>query len=246
VQKQTNEAGQTFEKAAEIQTQINEPDDAANSMIEAYKVYKKSDPSAAARCLEAGIKHYTMRGNFRRAAGYQNNLGELYEQELSDMRRAIDCYELAGDWFSSDNAEALANKAYLKVAELAALEEMWKKAIDRFEGVARSSVGNNLMKWSLKDYFLKAGICWLCTGDIVATKRALEQYCELDMTFQSTREYQLLNDLTNDYEEGDEEKFTDHLFQYDQMSKLDKWKTTLLLKIKNAIEKTAGGDLDLS
>jgi alpha-soluble NSF attachment protein len=26
------------------------------------------------------------------------------------------------------------------------------------------------------------------------------------------------------------------LFQYDQMSKLDKWKTVILLKIKNAIQ----------
>lgn len=28
------------------------------------------------------------------------------------------------------------------------------------------------------------------------------------------------------------------LFQYDQLSKLDKWKTTLLLRIKSTIEET--------
>lgn len=37
-------------------------------------------------------------------------------------------------------------------------------------------------------------------------------------------------------EQGDQEAFADKLFQYDQLSKLDKWKTTLLLRVKNNIE----------
>ena len=36
---------------------------------------------------------------------------------------------------------------------------------------------------------------------------------------------------------GDQEIFADKLYQYDQLSKLDKWKTTLLLRVKGAIEK---------
>jgi alpha-soluble NSF attachment protein len=39
-------------------------------------------------------------------------------------------------------------------------------------------------------------------------------------------------------QEGDQEMFADKLFQYDQLSKLDKWKTTLLLRIKATIEET--------
>lgn len=83
---------------------------------------------------------------------------------MGDIKRAIDAYELAGDWFQGDSAEALANKVFLKVADLAALEQIYPKAIERYEGVAKSSAGNNLMKWSLKDYFLKAGICHLAAG----------------------------------------------------------------------------------
>jgi alpha-soluble NSF attachment protein len=52
----------------------------------------------------------------------------------------------------------------------------------------------------------------------------------------SALEYQLLVDLTSAVEGGDEEAFADKLFQYDQISKLDKWKTTILLKIKGSIE----------
>jgi alpha-soluble NSF attachment protein len=71
---------------------------------------------------------------------------------------------------------------------------------------------------------------------MVATNRALDTYRELDPTFASTREHQLLVDLAEAVEQGDQEAFTDKLFQFDRMSKLDKWKTTLLLRVKNAIE----------
>jgi alpha-soluble NSF attachment protein len=140
------------------------------------------------------------------------------------------------------------------VADLSALDNDYYKAITNYERIARSSVNNNLMKWSVKDYLLKAGICHLATKvrcsrplihgimlipslqDLVETNRALESYRELDPTFASTREHQLLVDLTQAVEGGDQEGFADKLFQFDQLSKLDKWKTTLLLRIKNNIE----------
>ena len=130
----------------------------------------------------------------------------------------------------------LANKLFLKVADLAALEGDYYKAIEYFEKVATSSVSNNLMKWSVKDYFLKSGMCLLAVGDMVAMNRAMEKYRDMDQTFASTREHQLLVDLTEAVEAGDQEVFADKLFQYDQMSKLDKRKTTILLRVKNAIE----------
>lgn len=70
----------------------------------------------------------------------------------------------------------------------------------------------------------------------MATARALESYLDLDPTFASTREHQLLVDLAEAVEQGDQEVFSDKLFQYDSLSKLDKWKTTLLLRVKNSIE----------
>jgi alpha-soluble NSF attachment protein len=130
----------------------------------------------------------------------------------------------------------LANKLFLKVADLAALESDYFKSVELYEKVATASVTNNLMKWSVKDYFLKSGICLLAIGDMVTTNRAFEKYRDMDPTFASTREHQLLIDLSETLESGDQEAFADKLFQYDQISKLDKWKTTILLRIKNAIE----------
>ena len=231
------EAGHAFEKAASIQSgKLSEPDDMANTLTEAFKVYRKESPQDATRVLTAAIQHYTSKGNFRRAASHQQNLAEVYELEIGDQKKALEAYDTAAQWFESDNAEALANKLYLKVADLAALEGDYQTSVAKYEAVAKSSLNNNLMKWSVKDYFLKAGICHLASGDLVATTRALETYRELDNSFASTRENMLLTDLAAGVGEGDQEQFADKLFQYDQLSKLDKWKTTLLLRVKNGIE----------
>lgn len=242
MQKMNREAGQAFEKAAAVQTNnLHEPDDAANTLVDAFKVYRKENPEDAVRCLEIAVNQYCKKGNFRRAAQHKENMGEVFENEIGDTKRALESYEAAAGWFEGDNAGALANKLWLKVADIAALESDYYKAIEQYEKVASASVGNNLMRYSVKDYFLKAGICHLATGDIVAVNRALEKYRELDPTFPSTREHQLLVDLAGSLEGGDQDAFTDQLFQYDQMSKLDKWKTTILLRIKETIQE-AGED----
>ena len=71
---------------------------------------------------------------------------------------------------------------------------------------------------------------------MVATNRALQIYRDMDNSFVQTRENMLLQDLVEAVEKGEQDTFADKLFQYDQLSKLDKWKTTLLLKVKNGIE----------
>lgn len=128
------------------------------------------------------------------------------------------------------------------MADIAALDENYSKAIENYEKVASASVNNNLMRYSVKDYFLKAGICHLAGGDMIATQRALENYRDMDPSFATQREHQLLVDLVAAIEEGDQEKFQDKLYAYDQMSKLDKWKTAIFLRIKKQIEDGAGNE----
>jgi alpha-soluble NSF attachment protein len=119
---------------------------------------------------------------------------------------------------------------------LAAREEDYYKAIENYEKVAQQSINNNLMKYSVKDYFLKAGICHLATKDLVAAQQALERYAEMDPSFTQQREFMLLKDLLDAVEAKSQDQFTDKLFQFDQINKLDNWKTTLLVRVKNSIE----------
>ena len=101
------EAGQAFEKAAQIQTKnLNELDDAANTLVDAFKAYRKVDPESAVRCLDVAINRYCAKGNFRRAAGQKEIEGELFETELGDPKRALECYEAAAGWYEGDGAQA--------------------------------------------------------------------------------------------------------------------------------------------
>lgn len=58
----------------------------------------------------------------------------------------------------------MVNKCLLKVAHFAAQLEQYDKAIENLESVSASSIDNPLTKWSVKEYFFKAGLCYLCKG----------------------------------------------------------------------------------
>ena len=94
------------------------------------------------------------------------------------------------------------------MADLAALEGQYGRAIEAYEQVAIASLNSNLTKWSVKDYYLKAGACHLanrvcplkCSSkgqDPIATKQAIGRYVEQDPTFASTRECILLQVSTS-------------------------------------------------
>lgn len=122
------------------------------------------------------------------------------------------------------------------MADILALEGQYLEAAAQYEKVADSSLENHLMKYSVKDYWLKAGLCYIAFKDMVTARRKLEQYKEKDPQFAGQRECQLLSDVIEAVEAGNQEQFTDKVYAYDQMSRLDKWKTEILVKIKSQIE----------
>ena len=70
----------------------------------------------------------------------------------------------------------------------------------------------------------------------MAAKQAIERFIEWDPTFASTRECILLQDLLAALDANDEDMFLDKLQEYDQMSKLDRWKTAVFLEVKKGID----------
>lgn len=235
LRKNGKKAGECFEKAAEAQLKADSKDEAASTLVDAFKAYKQEDAASAARCLERAIEFFTLRGQFRRAANFKMDIAQIYEEELFDIPKALQSYQDAGDWFESDSAQALANKAFIKSADLNALEGNYIQANDIYKKIVKNSLNNNLSRWSLKDYFTKIVLCYLAADDRVAANKYLEETLSLDSSFQSTREYKLLQDVIESVSEGDAQKLSNSLYEYDQFSKLDKWKTTILLKIKNTV-----------
>ena len=65
-------------------------------------------------------------------------------------------------------------------------------------------------------------------------------FAQKDVTFPSTREAKFAHELMQSCEEADVERFTAAVYQYDQVTKLDNWKTAVLLRIKKALEEDEG------
>lgn len=236
MRKELDNAGNTFLRAAECQLKASNEDEAGNTFIEAYKCFKTgTSPTKACDALSKSIDIFTRRGQFRRGANFKFELAELQETQLQDYENAIANYETAGDWYLQDQAVALANKSYLKCADLKALDGKYLDATDILKKVVDSSLGNRLSQWSLKEYFLKIGLCYLAAGDVVAAEKSLTESQSLDSSFSQSREFDLLSNLIESIKEGDSEKLSQKIFEFDRFSKLDKWKTTILLKVKNTI-----------
>ncbi|KAF9111227.1 hypothetical protein BGX27_005203 [Mortierella sp. AM989] len=235
--KKWKESGDTFCKAADMQLKMNEKDEAANTFINASKSYKKSSPQDAITSLEKAIGILTEKGRFQSAAKHEEDIAGIYESELVDLEQAMRAYEVAADWYAGESSTALSHKCMLKVATFAAQLGQYDKAIEMFESVASASLDNQLMKWSLKEYFLKAGLCHIATGDSVSAHNAVERYCDMDVTFSSTRECQFLQSILGSVDNSDVNQFTASVVEFDQLTKLDNWKTKILLEIKNSIGK---------
>lgn len=139
----------------------------------------------------------------------------------------------------------------LKVAQYAAQLEDYEKAITIYESVASSCLDSSLLKYSAKDYFFRASLCHLSV-DILNAQHALEKYAQQYPAFQDSREFKLikvrscddwageetfltlvaLQVLVEHLEEQNIDGYTDAVKEYDSISRLDQWYTTMLLRIK--------------
>ncbi|KMZ63583.1 Alpha-soluble NSF attachment protein [Zostera marina] len=243
--KNWDKAGSVYVKLAACHLKLDSKHDAASAYVNAFNSYKKISIPEAAPYLSQAVNIFLEMGRLNMAARYYKELGEIYEQE-ENLEKAIDFLERAADLFQSEEVTTSANQCKQKIAQMAAELEQYPKAVEIFEGIARQNINNNLLKYSVKGILLNAGLCQLCRGDVVAITNSLEKYQELDPTFSDTREQRFLADLAASVEEEDVSKFTDIIKEFDSMTRLDKWKTTLLLRAKNALKAKEDEEDDLT
>eukprot|EP01018_Ginkgo_biloba_P016980 Gb_01513 [translate_table: standard] len=233
--KSWDKAGAAYIKLSDCHLKLESKHEAASAYVDAANCYKKFNAQEAVRCLNLAVNLFMEIGRLSMAAKHCKEIGDIYETE-ENLELAMQYFERAGDLFQGEEVTSTANQCRLKVAQFASQLEQYPKAVEIFEDVARQSINNNLLKYSVKGYLLNAGLCHICRGDIVAINNALEKYQELDPTFSGTRECKFLADLAASIDEEDVVKFTDVVKEFDSMSRLDQWKTSLLLRAKNALK----------
>ena len=126
-------------------------------------------------CLASYSSHLTQCGS-----GSTEEIGTIYQQDGADLQAALDSFERAGDWYSGEDATACvypssfssppdtryrtANACYKDVADIAGQLGQFDKAIEKFELVGANSLTSPLTRYSVKEYYFKAGLCQLAKG----------------------------------------------------------------------------------
>ncbi|GMI68357.1 alpha-soluble NSF attachment protein 2 [Hibiscus trionum] len=233
--KSWDKAGSTYVKMVNCYLKSESKHEAAQAYINAAQCYKKTATKEAISCFQQAVNLFCDIGRLSMAARYYKEIAELYESE-QNIEQAMDYFEKAADFFQNEDVSSSANQCKLKVAQFAAQIEQYQKAIAIYEEIAQKSLTNNLLKYGVKGHLLNAGICQLCKSDVVAITNALERYQDLDPTFSGTREYRLLADIASAIDEEDVTKFTEVVKEFDSMTPLDSWKTTLLLRVKDRLK----------
>eukprot|EP00216_Chloropicon_sp_CCMP2111_P005679 CAMPEP_0198235348 /NCGR_PEP_ID=MMETSP1446-20131203/1260_1 /TAXON_ID=1461542 ORGANISM="Unidentified sp, Strain CCMP2111" /NCGR_SAMPLE_ID=MMETSP1446 /ASSEMBLY_ACC=CAM_ASM_001112 /LENGTH=288 /DNA_ID=CAMNT_0043916483 /DNA_START=68 /DNA_END=934 /DNA_ORIENTATION=+ len=240
--KQWKEAAECYDLLSECFVKLESLHEAASAMGSAAGCVKKVDPKLAIPYFSKSSDFYCNMGRLGMAAKALREAAEQLEA-VDSAEDALAFYERAVDLFETENQNSETNKCKLKMATINAELERYTKAIGLFEDVAKKSVDNNLLKYSVKGYLLQAGICHLCTADVESMKGAMERYEDLDVTFSGTREYKFLEELIAAIEEGDVDQFTNVIAEFDSMTRLDAWKTKLLLRAKKVVDSAGEDDL---
>uniref|UniRef100_A0A672T0P8 Beta-soluble NSF attachment protein n=1 Tax=Sinocyclocheilus grahami TaxID=75366 RepID=A0A672T0P8_SINGR len=232
-------AGNAFCQAARLHMQLQNKHDSATSYIDAGNAFKKADPQGEAiKCLNAAIDIYTDMGRFTIAAKHHITIAEVYESELVDIEKAIAHYEQAADYYKGEESNSSANKCLLKVASYSAQLEQYPKAIEIYEQVGSNTMDNPLLKYSAKEYFFKASLCHFIVDELNA-KLAIGKYEEMFPAFSDSRECKLLKFLVVLTLQKSRTVFI-QVKEFDSISRLDQWLTTMLLRIKKTIQGDEG------
>lgn len=196
--------------------------------------------------MESAVAIWTDAGRLVQAAKLSKECAELYESE-DNVEKAMEWYTQAGDLFGMEDSKSQENTCRAKVAELAsaALDPPdFLKAASLYNDLGLACLDSNLLKYNAKAHFLQATLCHLANQDAIAAQQGLDRYEGLDYTFGESREGKFARQLLECVEAYDEEGLGTACFEYDRISKLDPWKTTLLVKIKRSIQQGGGDEED--
>eukprot|EP00536_Pseudo-nitzschia_multiseries_P001667 jgi/Psemu1/234886/estExt_Genewise1.C_210142 len=245
-----HEAGDTYTRSAELyRDKLSDFTHASKAFNNAGACYKKSSPADAVKAYQKAVSLYADNARIMQAAKLTKEIAELYENEEIDEEGkshivlAIEAYEQASEFFGMEDSKSSASQCLGKIAELcsAALEPPdFRRAGKIYDDLGRRCLSSNLLKFNAKGYFLQAVLCHLASGDDVGAEQANAKYESLDYTFADSREGKLALDLTEAVKGFDVEGFATACFEYDRISKLNPWQTSILVKVKRSIDE--GGD----
>ena len=257
------QAADAFVQAAFASSNAGLPNEESQNYLEAARCLKNLSLDQARAWYERAVKMYTDGGRFSQAGKILKEVAEAYEG-AGESAKALDFYSKASEVFELDeHSKTQVTSCILKKAEIMSNlavaeegkqidEEKLMEAAKLFESEGQKATNNPMLAFGAREHFLKAGICLLALGDTVSVKVGVARFHDKDPKLETSREGVLLRGLAEAFAEGDVEAFRDKLHEYDSISRIDPWKSKLLLVTVNKLtsggvtDTLEGGEVDLS
>lgn len=257
-----SEAGDAYQRAAKLhQTELKNTGEASKCLSNAGSCYKKSSsPQDAVEAFRSAVSLLCDAGRLSQAAKLSREIGDIFESEIGgensdNVHLAIESYEQAAELFGMEEQKSQASQCLVKIAELlsAALDPPeLHRASQIYDKLGTQCLDSSLLKYNAKGYYLQSIFCHLANGDAIASAQALQKFGNLDFTLVDSREGKFCARLIDCVENFDSDDFATACYEYDRISKLNPWQTSMLVKVKRSIEDEAGlgdggeDDIDLT
>lgn len=243
--KKWTSAGDAYVKIAKCQLAQGNEHEAATAYQNAANCYKKEDSDMALKYYDEAVGIYTAAGKFAQAAKLENEIATVMESD-GDKEEAMEHFQKAADYYLTEESTAQAQKNLEKVAIISADLDKFDKASEIFEKLAANCLENKLLKFNAKGFLFNAALCKLNMNDTVALHDDIERYKDMDYTFGNSRECKLIEKLMQCLDDYDVDAFTDAVYDFDQISTLDPWRTARLLNVKQTIQKAGESAIDIT
>lgn len=230
---QIENAMKSYDRAVDCYMKLHDNFNAANVKEMMAKIMARTQPEIAAEILCDASK-LIIGESLSKAANYLRQAAELYDKNCNN-EMALQCYNKTLEYCDIENIPNQTRKILTRVAEIYAEAEKYDDAIHTYDRLIKECAENNLLRFSIKDYCHMALLCIACKNDVIGVEKKLMEYCQLDTAFENSYYYKFINDILAAWNDNDLDKFTQIVFEFDNLHKLERLSVTLLLRIKKCI-----------
>jgi len=239
LQKRWEDSTKAYLRCAEIE-KMNKSGEASDYLLEAANMQKKYNIAEAVQSMLRAADLMCNDGKISQAARVKKQIAEIYEADSQPVlackyyKESVDLYQTEGE------NQSTVNSMLLKVAELTMMQENGDvpDAIKIYEKVGDKYLEHKLTAPSARDLFFRACLLHLVIDDTVGAETSMEKYTDKDPSLSTTREFKFVRALVKVIEEKNLQEFSDQCFEFNSTMPLDKWKTTILNRIKTLLEKS--------
>ncbi|XP_008584267.1 PREDICTED: alpha-soluble NSF attachment protein isoform X2 [Galeopterus variegatus] len=159
----------------------------------------------------------------------------------ADPQEAINCLMRAIEIYTDMGRFTIAAKHHISIAEIYETELVdiekaiahYEQSADYYKGEESNSSANKCL---LKVAGYAAQLEQYQKAIDIYEQLAVQKYEELFPAFSDSRECKLVKKLLEAHEEQNVDSYTESVKEYDSISRLDQWLTTMLLRIKKTIQ----------